>query len=43
VFKQETQGSAEISIENLRLMNRFLYGFKDVLEKVVLDWKFKMV
>ncbi len=30
-FKQEMQGSAEIITEDLRLMQRFLYGFKDLL------------
>lgn len=31
-FKQEMQGSAEIITEDLRLLQRFLYGFKDLLE-----------
>jgi len=30
-FKQEMQGSAEIITEDLRLMQRFLYGFRDLL------------
>ena len=31
-FKQEMQGSAEIITEDLRLMQRFLYGFRDLLQ-----------
>lgn len=33
VFKQEMQGSAEIITEDLRLMQRFLYGFRDLLKR----------
>lgn len=32
-FKQEMQGSAEIIIEDLRLIERFFYQFKDVFSR----------
>ena len=33
VFKQEMVGSAEIITEDLRLLERFFYQFKDILSR----------